>query len=55
MGQGLVSYLEASLSLEPTLMAHAALARLYEAIGKPEEAESTTYQRSLALALERGA
>lgn len=48
------SYLEASLSLEPTLMAHAALARLYEAIGKPEEAEHH-YQRSLALALERGA
>ena len=32
------SYLEASLAVEPTRAAHAALARLLEAIGKPEEA-----------------
>jgi HemY protein len=44
------SYLEASLSLEPTLLAHAELARLFEATEKPELAERH-YRQSLELAL----
>lgn len=44
------SYLEASLSLAPTLLAHAELARLFEATEKPEMAERH-YRQSLELAL----
>jgi HemY protein len=44
------SYLEASLSLNPTLLAHAELARLFEATEKPELAERH-YRQSLELAL----
>jgi len=44
------SYLEASLSLEPTLLAHAELARLFEATEKHELAERH-YRQSLELAL----
>ncbi|UTH75861.1 heme biosynthesis protein HemY [Chromobacterium sp. IIBBL 290-4] len=47
------SYLEASASIEPTLCAHAELARLFEATGKEEQAQQQ-YQRSLELALSKG-
>ena len=47
------SYLEASASIEPTLCAHAELARLFEATDKEDKA-AEHYQRSLQLALERG-
>ncbi|RXZ44394.1 heme biosynthesis HemY N-terminal domain-containing protein [Crenobacter cavernae] len=44
------SYLEASLSLQTTLAAHAELARLFEATDKPELAERH-YRQSVELAL----
>jgi len=47
------SYLEASLSLTPTLTAHAELARLFEATGKESEAQRHEAQ-CLRIALEMG-
>jgi HemY protein len=46
------NYLEASLSVEPSYIAHLALARLYETIGRPEPAKDH-YQKGLELALRR--
>ncbi|MBV8046803.1 MAG: heme biosynthesis protein HemY [Paludibacterium sp.] len=47
------SYLEASLSIQPTLIAHAELVRLFQQIGKEEEA-AQHYRDSLELALSLG-
>ncbi|TDR76504.1 heme biosynthesis HemY N-terminal domain-containing protein [Paludibacterium purpuratum] len=47
------NYLEASLSIQPTLTAHAELARLFQQIGKEEEA-AQHYHASLELALSQG-
>ena len=47
------NYLEASLSIQPTLMAHAELARLLQATGKEEEA-GEHYKASIELALSQG-
>ncbi|MDC7708509.1 heme biosynthesis HemY N-terminal domain-containing protein [Vogesella indigofera] len=47
------NYLEASLSIQPTLCAHAELAKLLLAIDKPEKAERH-YQDALKIALENG-
>ena len=47
------SYLEASLSIQPTLCTHAELAKLLTAIDKPEKAERH-YQEALAIALQNG-
>ncbi|MDF0604542.1 heme biosynthesis protein HemY [Neisseriaceae bacterium TC5R-5] len=44
------SYLEASLSIKPTLCAHAELAKLFEATGKEEQAQQH-YHKSLEMAL----
>ena len=46
------SYLEASLSIEPTHSAHLELGRLLEREGKPVEA-AAAYQRALAVTLEQ--
>lgn len=47
------SYLEASLSIQPTLLAHAELVRLFQATGKDELA-ARHYRDSLELALAHG-
>jgi HemY protein len=47
------NYLEASLSIQPTLIAHAELVRLFQSLGKEEEA-ARHYRDSLELALEQG-
>ncbi|WP_434631567.1 heme biosynthesis HemY N-terminal domain-containing protein [Chromobacterium sp. CV08] len=47
------SYLEASVSIQPTLCAHAELARLFEATGKDEQSQ-LHYRKSLELALNQG-
>lgn len=47
------NYLEASLSIQPTLGAHAAMVSLFQAIGKPEAAE-VHYRQSLEMALAQG-
>jgi HemY protein len=47
------NYLEASLSIQPTLIAHAELVRLFQAIGK-EELAAQHYRDSLELALTQG-
>lgn len=47
------NYLEASLSIQPTLIAHAELVRLFQTIGKEEQA-AQHYRDSLELALEQG-
>lgn len=47
------NYLEASLSLQPTLTAHAELVRLFQAIGK-EDLAAQHYRDSLELALAQG-
>lgn len=44
------SYLEASLSIEPTYSAHLELARLHESTGKPEAA-AAQYREALSLTL----
>jgi len=46
------SYLEASLSVEPSYLAHMTLAQLLEGIGRNEDARSH-YRKSLELALEQ--
>lgn len=47
------NYLEASLSIQPTLGAHAELVRLFNATGQEERAEHH-YRQSVSLALEQG-
>lgn len=47
------NYLEASLSIQPTLIAHAELVRLFQATGKEEQA-AQHYRDSLELALSQG-
>jgi HemY protein len=47
------NYLEASLSIQPTLIAHAELVRLFRATGKEEQA-TQHYRESLELALSQG-
>lgn len=47
------NYLEASLSIQPTLIAHAELVSLFQATGKEEQA-AQHYRESLELALEQG-
>lgn len=47
------NYLEASLSTQPTLIAHAELVRLFQAIGK-EDLAAQHYRDSLELALAQG-
>lgn len=47
------SYLEASLSIQPTLIAHAELVHLFQATGK-EELAAQHYRDSLELALSQG-
>ncbi|WP_440029499.1 heme biosynthesis protein HemY [Chromobacterium amazonense] len=47
------NYLEASVSIQPTLCAHAELAKLFEATGKEEQSQ-LHYQKSLELALSQG-
>lgn len=47
------NYLEASLSIQPTLIAHAELVRLFQATGKEEQA-AQHYRDSLELALAQG-
>lgn len=47
------SYLEASVSIQPSLSAHAELVRLFEATGREDKVEHH-YRQCLALALEQG-
>ncbi|OHX12130.1 heme biosynthesis protein HemY [Chromobacterium sphagni] len=47
------NYLEASVSIQPTLCAHAELARLFEATGKEQQSQQH-YQKSLEMALNQG-
>lgn len=47
------SYFEASLSVEPSLAAHAALAQMFESLDRPDDAERH-YQASVELALAMG-
>lgn len=47
------NYLEASLSIQPTLIAHAELVRLFQAIGK-EDLAAQHYRDSLELAVAQG-